>query len=403
MSTPEVKAAIDSVNRAFEEFKAANDIRLAELDGKISADVLNQEKVDRINGDITTLQNAVNEANRKLARVTTGGGGDVDPAKAEYRNAFFNWFKTGDGENELKVRNAATVKSDPDGGFTVPDEMQAAIDRVQGTYSVMRSVARVQPISSQAFTKLVNVGGSTYEWVGETEARAETNTPTLKKLRFPAMTLSAKPQASQDVLDDSPANIEAWLADEVGIAFAEGEGDAFIDGTGVDQPQGILSYTNVANASYAWGNVGYLASGAASSLGTSDQLDKFLSVVYGLKRSYRSNAQWIMNDATQNTIRQIKDGTGNYMWQPSVQAGTPATFIGYGVQSDDNMPDIGTNTYPVAFGDWMRAYIIVDRIGIRVLRDPYSNKPYVQFYTTKRVGGGIQNFEALKLLKIAAS
>lgn len=404
----EIKAAVEDVNKAFEAFKAANDERLKEIE-KGFEDVITAEKVDRINADITELQSAVDEFNKKADRFALDGAGDDhDPVKAEYNKFFSSWFRTGENESELKAKQgeimaAASVHKDADGGYLVPEEMASAIDRVLGTVSALRGLAQVITIGTDSYKKLVSQGGATSGWVGETASRTETNTPTLVEMAFPAMEVYANPAATQKVLDDSRVSIEQWLADEVSIQFAEAEGTAFVSGTGVDQPRGIVSYDTVANASYSWGNVGYIASGAASTLGTSNQLDKFLDLVHALKSGYRVNGRWLMNDSTINTVRQFKDGEGNYHWQPSVQAGQPPLFLGYPVSSDDNMQDVGADNYPVAFGDFRRAYLIVDRAGIRVLRDPYTNKPYVHFYTTKRVGGGIQNFEALKLLKVATS
>ena len=190
------------------------------------------------------------------------------------------------------------------------------------------------------------------------------------------------------------------------ITFAELEGAAFIAGTGVNQPRGLLSYDKVTDTSYAWGKLGYLATGVAGKLSdsTHNGVDALLDVVYAIKQGYRQNARWLMNRSTQAAIRKLKSKQEElYLWQPSMQLGQPATILGYPVVDDDNMPDIGADEYPIAFGDFQRGYLIVDRMGIRVLRDPFTNKPYVHFYTTKRVGGGVQNFEAIKLLKAAAS
>ena len=199
----------------------------------------------------------------------------------------------------------------------------------------------------------------------------------------------------------------AWLADEVSIVFAEKEGTAFISGTGINQPRGLLSYDTVADASWTWGSIGYIASGVAAALNdaTHNGTDALIDLVYALKEQYRVGATWLMNGKTAATIRKLKmiGDVEGYLWQPSTIAGTPDQLLGYPVTIDDNMPDIGANTCPIAFGNFMRAYLIVDRVGIRVLRDPFTNKPYVMFYTTKRVGGGVQNYQAVKLLKITAS
>jgi HK97 family phage major capsid protein len=198
-------------------------------------------------------------------------------------------------------------------------------------------------------------------------------------------------------------DIETWLASEVQIVFAEQEGAAFISGNGTTQPKGILSYTNVAEGSWAWGSIGYVASGAAGAFAASNPSDALLDLAYTPKQAYRANASWVMNCKVEAAIRKVKDTTGNYIWQPGLAAGQPATLFGFPVAVAEDMPDIAANSYSIAFGDFARGYLVVDRVGIRVLRDPYSAKPYVLFYTTKRVGGGVQNFEAIKLMKFAVS
>ena len=220
------------------------------------------------------------------------------------------------------------------------------------------------------------------------------------------MELYAAPAATQALLDDSSVDIASWLADEISIAFAETEGAAFVTGDGVNKPRGLLSYDTIANASYAWGKLGYAVSGVAAALSDSSNngIDGLLATLYGLRQGYRTNARWLMNRSTQEAIRKLKTATEKiYLWQPPVQLGQPASLLGYPITDDDNMQDIGAGKYPVAFGDFQRGYLVVDRIGIRVLRDPFTNKPFVIFYTTKRVGGGVQNFEAIKLLKIGTS
>ncbi|MFA7587657.1 MAG: phage major capsid protein, partial [Novosphingobium sp.] len=259
----------------------------------------------------------------------------------------------------------------------------------------------VRSIGAASYKKPVNLGGAASGWVGETETRPATDTPKLSVLDFPAMELYAQPFATQTLLDDSSVDIAAWLADEVNIEFAEQEGAAFLGCDGVKQPRGLLRYDVVDNATWSWGKVGYVGTGASSAWPGSNPADKLLDLIYGLKSGYRNNASFLMNSLLVSDIRKFKDQEGNYLWQPSLQAGQPSTLLGYAVHDDDNMPVKAASSLSVAFGDFKRAYLIVDRVGIRVLRDPFTNKPYVGFYTTKRVGGGIQNFEAVKLLRFA--
>lgn len=390
--------------------QAMRDEHKAEIDAlrKGQADVVRSEHVDRINADVGRLQAELDRLNVQAAASAVGAGGTpVDPDRRAYAEAFDRFFRRGvdAGLSELAVKAALRTDSDPDGGYVVPDQMEAGIDRVLGTVSAVRSISRVVSISTGAYKKLVSQGGAIGGWVGERSARPETGTPQLSGLEFQAMELYANPAATQNMLDDSAIDISAWLVDEVSITFAEMEATAFVSGDGVQKPRGLLSYDTVADASYAWGKLGYIASGVAAALtdSTHNGADALIDLVYAIKQRYRQNSRFLMNRKTQATLRKLKSKTEElYLWQPSIQVGQPATLLGYPITDDDNMPDIGSDKFPIVFGDFQRGYLVVDRQGIRVLRDPFTNKPYVHFYTTKRVGGGVQNFEALKLLKIAA-
>jgi HK97 family phage major capsid protein len=263
----------------------------------------------------------------------------------------------------------------------------------------MRSLATVQPISTDTYKKLVNKGGTTSGWVAEKGSRAETDTPTLSEIVINTKELYAQPAATQTLLDDSRVDIGQWLANEVVVEFDEQEGDAFISGNGVEKPKGIAAYTMVANTSYAWGKVGFITSGHASLL---NNLDKLISLQHALKPQYRNGASWLTNDSVVEVLRTFKNGNGEYMWRQSLMENAPDIFLGKPVVIDDNIDDIGANKFPIFYANFKRAYLIVDRMGTRVLRDPYTSKPYVLFYTTKRVGGGITMYEAIKCLKIAA-
>lgn len=408
--TSDANAIVTELNKAFAAFKTEHQEELKGINAKF-ADVVQAEKVERINAEIGNLQTALDETNAQLAAVRLGGASDGQVPSAEMREhakAFNQFFRRGteEGLRELEMKAALRTDSDPDGGYVVPDQMEQTIDRVLGSVSAMRSIASVMSVSAASYKKLVNQGGAGAGWVGERQARPETATPTLAELSFPAMEIYANPAATQTLLDDARVDIAAWLAEEVSTAFAEAEGAAFISGDGVNQPRGLLSYDTVANASQSWGKIGYTASGVAAALTDSSHngVDALIDLIYSIKQGYRQNARFLMNKSLQATVRKLKSKTEElYLWQPPVQAGQPATLLGYPITDDDNMPDVAAGTFPVAFGDFRRGYLIVDRFGVRVLRDPYTNKPYVHFYTTKRVGGGVQNFEAIKLLKIAAS
>lgn len=399
-------AILGELNRTFAEFRTANDARIDGVERRFD-DVVQREQVDRINTTVGELQAALDETNRTMAALRAGGGAGDAPSAAvrEHREAFSRFFRRGveAGLADLEVRAELTTQSDPDGGYTVPEEMASTIDRVLTTVSAMRQIARVMTISTGTYKKLVNLGGAGAGWVGEREARPGTATPALSELAFTVMELYANPAATQTLLDDSRLDIAAWLADEVSVTFAEMEGAAFISGSGVSQPRGLLAYDTVANASYTWGKLGFVATGVAADISdaTNNGADAMMDLVYSLRQGYRTGARFLMNRTLQSKLRKLKTigDTETYLWQPSVQVGQPATLLGYPITDDDNMPDVGAGAFPVAFGNFERGYLILDRFGIRVLRDPYTNKPYVHFYTTKRVGGGVQNFEAIKLLK----
>ena len=400
----EVKQAFDEFLRGFEAFKQENDTRLKDIERR-SADVLAEEKVDRINRALDAQSQKIEALMLAQARPALGGEKkSFDPALKERKAAFDRYVRKGDagGLDSFELK-AMSDSSNPDGGYTVPLEIERTIDRVLAKASPIRSIATVRQIGSSVYRKPITTAGAASGWVGETGAVSQTGTPTLAAIDFPAMELYAMPAATQTLLDDSQVDIEQWLADEVQIVFAEQEGAAFVNGDGSNKPTGFLQYTTVADASWSWGNLGYIASGAAGAFASSNPSDALMDLAYAPKQGYRANGRFVMNRKTEAAIRKFKDTTGNYVWQPGDAAGQPATIFGYPVTEVEDMPDIAANSLSIAFGDFSRGYLVVDRVGVRVLRDPYSAKPYVLFYTTKRVGGGVQNFEAIKLMKFAVS
>lgn len=400
------KALVAQINTAFEEFKATNDLALK---GKAD-DAVVTEKLGAINASITDLTVALEKAQADLAAAQLGGGGGdgISAEAKEHAGVFNTWFRKGDRAidadlRELEVNAKLTTQSDPDGGYLVPETMEAGIDRVLGTVSAIRGISRVVNISGQTYKKLVNLGGASSGWVGEQQARPETSTPTLREIAINVHELYSQPAATQTALDDSVFDIEAWLADEVSIEFAEQESDAFVRGDGVSKPRGILSYPTVVNTSPAWGKLGFVKTGHATAFPTpTDSVlptDCLIDLYYALKSGYRNGASWLTSDKVLGTIRKFKDADGNYIWAPPTGTADVPTILQKPVHTDDNMDELGAGKFPIAFGDFRRGYLVVDRQGIRVLRDPYTSKPNVLFYTTKRVGGGVVNFEAIKLLK----
>lgn len=388
----DVNALIEGVNKAFHDFKAEHTKQLEEIK-KGNADALQALKVDNINADIAKLQAAVDAANEKIvaAQMNSATGALKDK---EYTEAFNAHFKKGEVQASLNKGTAS------EGGYLAPVEWDRTITDRLVVVSPMRGLCAAQTISTAGFSKLFGNRGTTSGWVGETDPRPETNTSGFGMLTYNTGELYANPAATQQMLDDSAVNLEAWLAGEVETEFALQEGTAFLSGNGSNKPNGLLTYiTGGSNAAaHPWGDIKTVKSGAATAI-TADGL---IDLVYELPGEYTGNARAIMNRNTQKAIRKLKDGEGNYLWQPSFQAGDPATVLGYGITEVAGMPDIAANSTPVVFGDFKRGYLIIDRVGVRVLRDPYTKKPYIYFYTTKRVGGGLLNPDVLKAQKIAA-
>jgi HK97 family phage major capsid protein len=386
---------LDDLLRGFEAFKETNDQRLAEIEKRLSADILLEEKVERIG-------RALDEMNLRARRPQLAAG--EAPRDVEHRRAFEAYVRKGEthGLYDLEAKSMS-IASGPDGGYLVPPEIETEIGRLLANVSPIRAIADVRQVSSTVYKKPFATTGAATGWVGETAARPETASPTLAELQFPAAELYAMPAATQALLDDNAVNLDQWIAREVQTVFAEQESQAFVTGNGTNRPRGFTDYPKVADASWSWGNLGYIASGTAGAFPASNPSDKLLDLVYALKAGYRQNAHWVMNRKTQGVIRKFKDAQGVYLWQPAATADGRASLMNFPVAESEHMPDIGTDTYALGFGDFRSGYLIVDRVGVRILRDPYSAKPYVLFYTTKRVGGGVQNFEAIKLMKFGTS
>ncbi|HEY2069824.1 MAG TPA: phage major capsid protein [Rhizomicrobium sp.] len=402
----EMKEAYADLRQAFEEFKDANDNRLAQIEKRGSGDVVSEEKVDRINRALDEQKKLIDDLVLASARPSLGEtkAQPTDRATRERKAAFDRYMRKGDasGYASLEVK-AMSEGSSTDGGYVVPMEIAQTIDRILTKASPIRAIASVQQIGTSLYRKPITTVEAASGWVGETDAVSQTNTPTISAIDFPAMELYAMPAATQPLLDDAQVDIEQWLAGEVQIVFAEQEGAAFVAGDGSNKPTGFLHYTTAADASWTWGHIGYIASGADGAFTADDPADALINLAYAPKQGYRANGTWVMNRKTESVVRKFKDTTDNYIWQPGASAGQPASLLGYPVAEAEDMPDIASNSYSIAFGDFARGYLIVDRVGIRTLRDPFTAKPYVLFYTTKRVGGGVQNFEAIKLMKFAAS
>ena len=307
----EIKNAFDEFLRAFDAFKGANDERLDALE-KRSTDVVTDEKVDRINRALDEQKRALDELTLQSSRPIIGGERKAAPYQTrERKQAFDRYVRKGDagGLDSLELK-ALSVGSNPDGGYTVPLEIESTIDRVLAKASPIRSIATVRQIGSNTYRKPFTTSGAASGWTAETGSISQTNTPTLAALDFPAMELYAMPAATQTLLDDSQVDIEQWLADEVQIVFAEQEGAAFVTGDGSSKPTGFLHYTAVADGSWSWGNLGYIASGADGAFASSNPSDALINLAYAPKQGYRANGRWVMNRKTESAVRKFKDSTG---------------------------------------------------------------------------------------------
>ncbi len=423
----DVKSIVDGLGTAFEEFKKANDQRIAEIESKAGEDPVLVEKLSKMDEFIGDTQKRLEEAETVLARkakfkadygdeyaekaaqfgaqmakargIPDAGNFGSEDLKA-YRSGFAEWMRKGD-LIEAETKKALSVGSDPDGGYTVePDTSGRIVQKVYET-SPVRQVAAVQVIGTDSLEGLYDLDEASAEWVEETQTRADTDTPKLGQWRIPVHELSAKPSITQKLLDDSMINIEGWLADKVADRFARSENTAFVTGDGVGKPRGFLTYPDGTNLP---GQIEQFASGVAGGFdATGDGGDVLMDLIYGTKQQYRSAARWMMPRSVTGEVRKLKDADGRYLWQPGIAAGQPAQLLGYPVLEFEDMPELADGSLSMAFGNMGEAYQVVDRIGIRVLRDPYTNKPRVLYYTTKRTGGAVVNFEALKIVRFATT
>ncbi|MFD0915870.1 phage major capsid protein [Pseudahrensia aquimaris] len=400
-SSLDVVEAFDDFMNAFEGFKEANDERLTQIEKRMTSDVITEEKVSRINKAMDEQKRHLDALVLKNQRPSLGGSVITGPAQMEHKEGFDAYIRSGNdhGLRQLEEK-ALSIGSDPDGGYLVPQQISAEVGKRLANLSPIRSIATVREVSTAMFKKPFAQTGPAVGWVGESAIRPETATPSLAELQFPTMELYAMPAATSSLLEDSAVDIEMWLAEEVEAAFAEQESAAFINGDGVNKPSGFLTAPTVDEGSWSWGNLGTIATGSDGAFADSDVL---IDTVYALKAGYRQNASWVMNRKTQAKLRKLKDADGNYLWQAPATADARARLMGFAVVEAEDMPDIATDETSIAFGDFRRGYLVVDRTGVSVLRDPYSAKPYVMFYTTKRIGGGIQDFDAIKLVKFGAA
>lgn len=400
----EFKELLEKQLKAFEDFKVANDGALqAKAEGKAVSEL--EAIVAKANDEITRLNKEIADLAKKAARPEAPGSAE-DALHNEHKAAFMQFMRKGQdaGLAELQVK-AVQVGVDSDGGYAVPQELDRNILELLRDESPMRQVCNVMTIGGVDYSKPVNIGGAGSGWVGETDARPETTTPKLTTIKPIMGELYANPASTQQALDDMFFSPETWIAQEVAYAFAQQEGVAFLLGDGTNKPKGLLTAPTAQTSDKAgrpFGTIQAIKTGVADNFPATAPSDVLIDMIHSLKGGYRNGATFMLNGLTLAAIRKWKDSDGNYIWQPSVQMGQPSLILGYGVTENEDMPDVGAGSLPLIFGNFKRAYTIVDRFGIRTLRDPYTNKPYVHFYTTKRVGGMLEDTQAVKFLLCSA-
>ncbi len=430
---PETREIIDQIRSQFEQFKLQNDQRLAEIEKYGQATAETSAKVDHVNAAVdrlqTTLTQRMDDMETRLNRPQAGGirgsrytdeqmriyalwqgtvqhrevdPGDVDLKLIEdYNRGFRDWMRHGDraSGDSLRMLNEMSVQSAPDGGYMVsPDATGRIVSLIMET-SPIRRLASVQTISTDSLEGINDLDEAGASWVGETATRSgNTDTPSVGNWKIPVHEQYAEPRETQKLLDDANVDVEGRLAGKVADKFARSENTAFVSGTGIQKPRGFTTYAAGTPSAATWDVIEQVVSGNAAAL-TADGL---IDLVASLKDPYTANAVFGMRRATQFTIRKFKDGEGNYLWRPDFSLKGSATLLGFPVVDMADMAAVAGGALPVVFGDFRAAYQIIDRLGIRVLRDPYTTKGYVKFYTTKRVGGAVLNFEAIKLQVVSA-
>ncbi|WP_417319837.1 phage major capsid protein [Emcibacter sp.] len=400
--TLETKEALENLTSSFENFKAANDQRLKELEEKGTVDVLTGEKLDRMNNDLDRLQQKMNRLYSSSRRPSLTGEDD-GVRDRETKTAFYDGFIR-KGQMQGLEEKALNSLSGEDGGYAIPQELDRELEKRLRLLSPIRADAKVVNIGSSRYKKLVNVGGIASGWVAETGARSETDAPKLAEIDPPLGELYANPAATQVMLDDAHFDVEQWLGEELAEEFAIQENAAFVNGDGLNKPKGFLTYSMSANddGSRSFGEIQAISTGVDGDWAAADPADILIDLVHSMKAGYRSGAKFYLNTGLVAEIRKFRDQDGNYLWRPGLESGAASSLLGYPVVEVADMPDRAAGSLSIAFANMRRAYTVTDRMGTKILRDPYSHKPYIHFYTTKRVGGAVTNDQAIKLLQFAA-
>lgn len=369
--------------------------------------------VQDFKGAQAALRTQIQQQEERIAMLTTKSMNPRRPALsaktdevAPHQKAMNAYLRCGDDDGlrglvvESKGLNTAVSA---EGGYLVDPQTAETVKSVLVSSASIRAIASVVTVEATSFDVLIDHSDVGAGWATESGPQAESDTPVIERISIPIHELSALPKASQRLLDDSAFDVEGWLAGRIADKFSRAEAAAFVNGDGVDKPKGFLTHTNVANASWTWGNLGYVATGEDGDFASVDAADAIVDLVYALGARYRSNAAFVMNSKTAGAVRKMKDADGRFLWSDGLAAGEPARLMGYPVLIAEDMPDIASGTTAIAFGDFTAGYTIAERPDLRILRDPFSAKPHVLFYATKRVGGDVSDFAAIKLLKFSAS
>ena len=424
-----VAAAIDAIGVAFHEYKSTNDARLEAIKKGASTESLDAKlaKMDAHIDAVTEAKTRLERLETKMARAGAFTGSDKpgeSVESVEYKNAFLSWMRNPEDPERksaihqagrklesknkadgLETRAAAVVTSTgASGGYALPEQIEQSIARLSVDISPIRQIATVRTVGTTDYKELFDINGAGFEWLGEADTRNQTNTPDLAEVAPTFGMASAKPQASEESLDDLFFNVEDWLVTSVAETLAAGEGAAYVSGNGTKKPTGFLNGTPVSttDASRAFGVLQYVASGQAAAMPSS--LDQFIDIIYSLRARYRANATWVTSKLVLAALRKYKEATTNaYMWAGPAAAGQPSTFYGYPIVEAEDMPAVGAGVFAMAFGDFREGYLIADRVGMRITRDEITTPGYVKFYIRRRTGGKIRNSQAIKLLKIAVS
>ena len=418
----ELEKIIEKLGKSFEEFKQAQDERVKNIEQNMGTSELDQ-KIDRIESEMSELQSVkerLEQMEVQSNRIQAPGGVDMSKDEKEHLDAFMKWARnptdTKAAQELHQKQSTITTSTSATAGHALPEVISRSIEEKLLDMSPMRRICRVENVGTTDYKKLVNVRGANASWVGEDSSRSQTDVSSLQQVAPTFGTLYAHPYTTEEALNDLFFDVQNWLITESSEAIAQMEGEAFIDGNGTNKPTGFLAGSKAntgdeESPARSFGTLEYIATGISDGFGTLDTgspphypADVLFDVVYSLKAGYRGNARWVMNKSTLNTLRKMKDSDGNYIWQPGLQMGEPARLLGYPTEEMEGMPDVGTDNYPVAFGDFRSGYLICNLVGFRTTVDDNITAPgYVKFYLRKRLGGKLMNDDAIKLIKTGSS